>query len=276
MHGCSGNGTKNDPQCLPCEPCEEGWFIETQCSGYSPDSRNRTCASCGQCSPGQFILNKCNGSGVANTQTCEPCTTDCGLNRFIEGFCEGTGTSNTATCSDCSACETIGALRQYNTLRCPGTLQQANQLCAPCQCPSGEEIVVECSNGENHVCAAPTTPAPPTSSPPPLPPVTPPPTDPETSTPPPSGGEGGGGLSTGAIIGVGIGATLGVGGLATAAVFFSNAVPSFSASALGWANGGNAAAGSGRLGERAKSGGKQYSQYSLVNVSLMPNKGTRI
>lgn len=227
ISGCNGFGRTDSSACVPCMNCQDGSYISKQCPGNGTNSSERTCSVCKECFGETYMAKKCNGSGLFDEVFCPPCV-GCGSGMYISSACNGKGISPIPpVCAPCGTCgQSPSGFSQWASTPCNGTTHFLDLGCKECSCAPGYILTSDCSPfAPDHTCSIDpstipvATPAPTPLPPPSLPLAT---TTPTISVPPnttPASTQASP-LSTGAIIGIAIGAAVVVGG-GSALVFYA-------------------------------------------------------
>jgi hypothetical protein len=164
------------PRCIPCTPCQPGFYINTQkCSPAGTLDRQpgdaSSCIKCRTCPPMHSLVGTpCSGQTTADTQACSACSAYCPVGTTISPFVERcTGTSwafslqdlsrpfdPVTECLTCPACPL--PVGQARVSGCSGLAIYDPPQCVDCQsCPRGNYIAGECtlqsSSSESTHCA---------------------------------------------------------------------------------------------------------------------------
>lgn len=119
---CSGAGTTDTIQCIPCR------------------------TSCGV---GKYLSNLCPGNTLVDTVNCSQCRTQCAQGEYIFGQCGGSGTLDERSCKQCKVCPR-DMPNAYNSIyrSCNGSdtedvvvcaLNLPNQTMIGDTCPAGDD-----------------------------------------------------------------------------------------------------------------------------------------
>jgi hypothetical protein len=150
--------------CLECDPCPQGQYISTPCTGTGYSKTDRVCSDCRICDTGEYIHSDCVGNTITDTKSCKNCLS-CAVDFYIYAQCSGLGTTPTHQCSQCSTCGSLNGLPQYVSQHCDGNgFSPSDRICSICTCPIGYKMSEICSGGEeNQKCVQDDTYVPPTT-----------------------------------------------------------------------------------------------------------------